>query len=158
MFNRKYSPSIKANNQLKDKVVAEINAFVYRLERGRYTSESDQESILRIIEDLKSDVEILSNTVGTGEENIGTLADGILELLKDLKKSSEQDTLHRIQEVADDLDFNVNLWSIFAFVAVAWLEAVSINIAPRNDFKCLGADCVVCYLVDGCCDTILSKK
>lgn len=110
MFNRKYSPSIKANNQLKDKVVAEINAFVYRLERGRYTSESDQEAILRIIEDLKSDVEILSNTVGTGEENIGALADGILELLKDLKRSSEQDTLHRIQEVADDLDFNINLW------------------------------------------------
>ena len=102
MFTKKYSPSIKANNQLRDKVVAEINSFIYRLERGRYSSESDHEAILRIIEDLKADVEILSNTVGTGEENIGALADGILDLLKDLKKSSEQDTLHRIQEVADD--------------------------------------------------------
>lgn len=110
MFTKKYSPSIKANNQLRDKVVAEINSFTYRLERGRYSSESDQDAILRIVEDLKADVEILSNTVGTGEENIGALADGILELLKDLKKSSEQDTLHRIQEVADDLDFNINLW------------------------------------------------
>ena len=84
MFTKKYSPSIKANNQLRDKVVAEINSFIYRLERGRYSSESDHEAILRIIEDLKADVEILSNTVGTGEENIGALADGILDLLKDL--------------------------------------------------------------------------
>ena len=74
MFTKKYSPSIKANNQLRDKVVAEINSFIYRLERGRHSSESDHEAILRIIEDLKADVEILSNTVGTGEENIGALA------------------------------------------------------------------------------------
>ena len=110
MFAKKYVPSIKNNNQLKEKVVNEINSFIYRLERGRFSTEADQDAILRIIEELKADVETLSNTVGTGEENIGALANTILDLLKELKKSSEQDMLHRIQDVADELDFNINLW------------------------------------------------
>ena len=110
MFGKKYYPSIKNNNQLRDKVVGEIGAFIYRLERGRFDSEADKDAVIRIIEDLKADVETLSNTVGTGEENIEALANSILALLKELKKSSEQDMLHRIQEVADELDFNINLW------------------------------------------------
>ncbi len=110
MFGKKYTPSIKNNNQLRDKVVGEVGAFIYRLERGRFDSEADKDAVIRIIEDLKSDVETLSNTVGTGEENIEALANSILALLKELKKSSEQDMLHRIQEVADELDFNINLW------------------------------------------------
>ena len=104
MFAKKYVPSIKNNNQLKEKVVNEINSFIYRLEKGRFSTEADQDAVLRIIEELKADVETLSNTVGTGEENIGALATTILELLKDLKKSSEQDMLHRIHLWRDVLD------------------------------------------------------
>ena len=110
MFKKKYVPSIKANNQLRDKVVNEVKAFVYRLEHGKYESGADQEVINRVIEDLRNDIDTLGNTVGTGEENLEALSNNILSLLKDLKKSSEQDMVHRIQEVADDLDFNVNLW------------------------------------------------
>lgn len=110
MFGKKYTPSIKTNNQLKEKVVNEINAFIYRVERGRTSTEADKDSLIRISEELKADVETLNNTVGTGEENIEALANNILALLKDLKKISEQDMLHRIQEVADELDFNINLW------------------------------------------------
>lgn len=110
MFGKKYSPSIKNNNQLRDKVVGEVGAFVYRLERGRFDSEADKETIIRIIEDLRISVDALKNAVGTGEENVEALANNILALVKDLKKSSEQDTLHRIQEIADELDFNINMW------------------------------------------------
>lgn len=110
MFGKKYTPSIKNNMQLKEKVVGEVGAFIYRLERGRFDSEADKDSVIRIIEDLKSSVELLKNTVGTGEEDIESLANNILSLLKELKKSSEQDMLHRIQEVADELDFNINMW------------------------------------------------
>ena len=110
MFGKRYTPSIKNNNQLKEKVVNELNAFIYRLERGRTTTEADRDALLKIGEELKSDIEILSNTVGTGEENIETLANNILALLKELKKISEQDMVHRIQDVADELDFNINLW------------------------------------------------
>ena len=110
MFKKKYTPSIKNNNQLRDKVVSEVGAFIYRLEHGRFDSEADKDAVIRIAEELRVGVDALANTVGTGEENIEALADGILTLLGELKKSSEQDMLHRIQEVADELDFNINLW------------------------------------------------
>lgn len=110
MFGKKYTPSVKNNMQLKEKVAGEVGAFIYRLERGRFDSEADKDAVIRIIEDLKTSVEALRNTVGTGEEDIESLANNILSLLKDLKKSSEQDMLHRIQEVADELDFNINMW------------------------------------------------
>lgn len=107
---KKYTPSIKNNNQLRDTVVKEIKSFIYRLEKGKFNTDSDTDAIVHIIEDLKMDVETLSNTVGTGEENIEFLANNVLSLLKDLKKISEQDMLHRIKEIADDLDFCINLW------------------------------------------------
>ncbi len=110
MFGKKYTPSIKNNNQLRDKVVNEIKSFIYRLERGRVSTEVDQDSVLRVVEDLKNDVELLSNTVGTGEEDIRVLADNLSDLLKGLKKSSEQDMLHRVQDIADEVDFRINLW------------------------------------------------
>ena len=110
MFGKKYTPSIKNNNQLKEKVVNELNSFIYRAEKGRLSSEADKETLTRIIEELKYGVESLNNTVGTGSEDIEPLANNILSLLKDLKKVSEQDMIHRIQDVADELDFNVNLW------------------------------------------------
>lgn len=110
MFGKKYFPSIKNNNQLRDKVVAEMNAFIYRIDRGRFSSEVEKDSVIQVVNDLKADVELLSNTVGTGEENIEALANGILALLKDLKKSSEQEMLHKIQDIVDELDYNINLW------------------------------------------------
>ena len=110
MFGKKYSPSIEKNNQLKEKVVNEINAFIYRLERGRFASEADQDVLVHVIEDLKADTELLNHTVGTGEENVESLAKNVLALLKDLKKITAQDMIHRIQDVTDELDFHVNLW------------------------------------------------
>ncbi len=110
MLKKKYTPSIKNNNQLRDKVVAEVGAFIYRLNHGRFNSEADHEAVVRISEELKVSVEALGNTVGTGEESIESIANGILAQLKDFKKVSEQDMLHRIQEAADELDFQMSLW------------------------------------------------
>ena len=73
MFRKKYTPSIKSNNDLRDKVVGEVGAFIYRLEHGRFDSEADKEAVIRIAEDLKESIETLKNTVGTGEENVEVL-------------------------------------------------------------------------------------
>ena len=110
MLLKKYSPSVKNNNELKEKAVAEIKAFICRLERGRFLFQSDRAPLLLVIGGLKSDVELLDNTVGTGEENIEALANNVFSLLKDFKKLYEEDMLHRIQSVAEEIRFNVNLW------------------------------------------------
>ena len=109
MFFRKYTPSVKSNTLLKEKVVSELNAFIYRLERGRIASGVDSDVILRICEEIKADTESLNNAVGTGEENIEAPVNRILALLREFKKISAQESVHRIQEVADELDFNLNL-------------------------------------------------
>lgn len=137
MFGKKYTPSVKNNMQLKEKVVNEINSFIYRLERGRVTSEAEQDALVRVIYDLKADVEALNNSVGTGTEDIEATANKILGLLKDLKKISEQDMVHRIQEVADELDYHVVLMrDIFGGVTVVPTEeeeqAAKISYARRK--------------------------
>ena len=110
MFKKKYTPSIKNNNVLRDKVSGELLSLIYRLEHGKYASEADGESIARIVEELKIDAEALSHAVGTGEENVEHVAEKILALIKDLKKQADQNMLHRIEESASDLDFYVGLW------------------------------------------------
>ena len=49
MFERKYTPSIKRNNALRDKVVSEVRSFIYRIERGRFTSVADKDAIMNQI-------------------------------------------------------------------------------------------------------------
>lgn len=110
MFNKKYTPSIKNNNQLKEKAVSELKSLIYRLEHGKYDSEADSDAISRIAEELKYDAESLENAVGTGEENVAFVSEKIMELTKELKKQADQNMLHRIDETASDLDFYVNLW------------------------------------------------
>jgi len=114
LFGKKYSPSIKTNNQLKEKVVGEIKNFIHRLEHGKYVSDADRERVLDLLADLKESVELLDNTVGTGKEDIGALADKILSQVKDLRKTSDQDILQpeRVRKIATDLDFNIRNWTM----------------------------------------------
>ncbi len=110
LFKKKYTPSIKSNNQLKEKAINEITAFVYRVEHGRFDTEADKDSVIAMVEELSLDIKKLAGTVGTGEEKIDYLANTLLALLKDFKKVTEQEMLHRIQDVVDELDFYINLW------------------------------------------------
>ena len=128
MLNKKYTPSIKNNNQLKQKAVDELKALIYRLERGKYESEADADAIARIADELKYDTEALENTVGTGEENVLSIFDKIIELTKELKKQADQNMLHRIDETASDLDFYVNLWkdALDGVTAVPTEEAMKV--------------------------------
>lgn len=109
MFKRKYTPSIKKNNALRDKVVSEVRSFIYRIERGRFSSVADKDAIMKIVAGLKLSVEELENIVGTGEENIGAIAEKILSILESLKKSVAHDMLHRIESTADELDYHMNM-------------------------------------------------
>ncbi len=107
---KKYSPSIKANNMLKEKAVAEVNGILYRFEHGKYSADIEQRNISSVLEDLRLDVEMLEHSVGTGEEKVDVVAENIMRLAKELRKQSDAEAIHRIAEAADELDFYVNLW------------------------------------------------
>ena len=78
---KRYTPSVKNNNELKQEVVNELKALVYRLEKGRHGA-LDGDSVADVLSELKEQMSALENCIGTGEENIGVLAKDALAQVK----------------------------------------------------------------------------
>ena len=77
----KYSPSIKNNNDLRDKAVNEINAFIYLVDNKRINSQVKPEELISAVKVLKDSVRDLENAYGTGKEDIGLIYERIHGLL-----------------------------------------------------------------------------
>ena len=41
---KKYTPSVKNNNQVKDELMQEMKAFLYRIEKGKYGKNLDKDT------------------------------------------------------------------------------------------------------------------
>ena len=106
---KKYTPSVKNNNELKQEVVNELKALVYRLEKGRHGA-LDGDSVADVLSELKEQTSALENCIGTGEENIGVLAKDALAQLKTLKKEVDGSVTHRFEEAAEELGYTLGLW------------------------------------------------
>ena len=106
---KRYTPSVKNNNELKQEVVNELKALVYRLEKGRHGA-LDGDSVAEVLSGLKEQTGALENCIGTGEENIGVLAKDALAQLKTLKKESDGSVTQRFEEAAEDLGYTLGLW------------------------------------------------
>ena len=106
----KYSPSIKNNNDLRDKAVNEINAFIYLVDNKRINSQVKPDELISAIKGLKDSVRDLENAYGTGKEDIGLIYERIHGLLTKLQKSAQTDNMHRISPIINDINNNVNEW------------------------------------------------
>lgn len=106
---KRYTPSVKNNNELKQEVVNELKALVYRLEKGRH-GVLDGDSVADVLSELKEQTSALENCIGTGEENIGVLAKDALAQLKTLKKETDGSVTHRFEEAAEELGYTLGLW------------------------------------------------
>ena len=106
----KYSPSIKNNNDLRDKAVNEINAFIYLVDNKRIKSKVPPEKLIETVKVLKDSVRELENAYGTGKEDIGLIYERTHALLEKLQRSAQQDMMHRIADVVNDINNNVNEW------------------------------------------------
>ena len=51
---KKYKPSVKANNELKEEVVKELKAIIYKLEKGKFDDSLDKETVENIIKDAET--------------------------------------------------------------------------------------------------------
>ena len=56
-MSKKYKPSVKANNELKEEAVKELKAIIYKLEKGKFDESLDKETVENIIKDIKSATE-----------------------------------------------------------------------------------------------------
>ena len=106
---KRYTPSVKNNNELKQEVVNELKALVYRLEKGRHGA-LDGDSVAEVLSGLKEQTGALENCIGTGEENIGVLAKDALAQLRILKKGADGSVTHRFEEAAEELGYTLGLW------------------------------------------------
>ena len=106
---KRYTPSVKNNNELKQEVVNELKALVYRLEKGRHGA-LDGDSVAAVLSGLQEQMNALENCIGTGEENIGVLAKDALAQLKTLKKETDGSVTHRFEEAAEELGYTLGLW------------------------------------------------
>lgn len=106
---KRYTPSVKNNNELKQEVVNELKALVYRLEKGRH-GVLDGDSVAAVLSGLQEQMNALENCIGTGEENIGVLAKDALAQLKTLKKEVDGSVTHRFEEAAEELGYTLGLW------------------------------------------------
>ena len=106
----KYKPSVKENNRLRDELQSELKALIYKLEHGKYDESLDADVVAEITEQLRTASEGLGYSLGTGEEDIGAIAEAALKQVKELKKQAGQELTNRIESVADDLLFSLNLW------------------------------------------------
>lgn len=110
MFNKKYKPSVKANNELKEEVVKELKAIIYKLEKGKFEDGLDRETVVSIIKDIKSATEGLEYSIGTGDENVFAIAEDAKKQIKAFKKNTARESTNYLKNAAEDLVFILNLW------------------------------------------------
>jgi len=103
-------PSVKNNNDLKDKAVTELKKLIYKLEKNKYSEDLDKVAVSDISTSLKNSTENLYNSLGTGEENLDVIFKDIIRNIDEVEKQSRQKLLNRFESAVDELNYSINLW------------------------------------------------
>ena len=111
---KKYTPSVKNNNQVKDELMQEMKAFLYRIEKGKYGKNLDKDTVKEVYDSLANAADGLSGIIFTGDEDLTMVNDKIGSCLTNVKKALEQDYSNRLVEASDDL-----LYYLDSFKAIA---------------------------------------
>ena len=111
---KKYTPSVKNNNQVKDELMQEMKAFLYRIEKGKFGKNLDKDTVKEVYDSLANAADGLSGIIFTGDEDLTMVNDKIGSCLANVKKALEQDYSNRLVEAADDL-----LYYLDSFKAIA---------------------------------------
>lgn len=102
---KKYQPSVKANNALKEDIVKELKALLYKMEKGKYKGKIDSEVVKEAYDSLKEMLANIDGILFTGEENVGATAEKVFISLDNVKKQLDQDFVNRLSEALDDATY-----------------------------------------------------
>lgn len=111
---KKYTPSVNNNNQVKDEILQEMKAFLYRIEKGKYGRNLDKDTVKEVYDSLLSANDGISGIIFAGDEDLTKVNDKITACLASVKKALEQDYTNRLTEASDDL-----LYYLDSFKAIA---------------------------------------
>lgn len=107
----KYTPSIKTNNNLKNEIVEELNAIIFRIEKGKFNSNLNKETVLSFVEQLKEDCETLDNSIGNGKESIDNCYKKAKKAVDNMKLMLDQTLITKLEKSIEDLSFAISMWS-----------------------------------------------
>ena len=107
---KKYSPSINKNNQIREEFVKEFNSVLYNAEKGKVHPHINKDELKPILNSLRENLDDLSATLGTGEEDILNIAEESKKALKVLKEKLDQELISQIEAAADDLAYSLETW------------------------------------------------
>lgn len=107
---KKYIPSIQNNNTMKEEVLAELNAIVYKLSKGKFDKSLSEEVVNNAINSLRTEIDDLESAIGTGKEDIESIYKGTKKSIEQVKKQIEQQLTTKFESAIDDLSFNVSMW------------------------------------------------
>ena len=107
---KKYSPSIKNNNALKDKALKDLKKVCFKLETHKVNSYLDKDSVDALVVELKDAISGLDNCVGTGKEDISSIAETVSKQVVELNELANQDLVTRLEEGVSNLIYSVDVW------------------------------------------------
>lgn len=107
---KRYTPSVKNNNDCREEVASELKAVIYRLEKGKYDAGLDGDAVTAVLGRLKEQLSDLEYCIGTGEEDIGILYEDAQKQVKEVKKTLSQPMTHRLETASDELGYTLGLW------------------------------------------------
>ena len=107
---KKYSPSIKNNNALKDKALKDLKKVCFKLETHKVNSYLDKDAVDALAVELKDAISGLDNCVGTGKEDISSIAETVAKQVVELNELANQDLVTRLEEGVSNLTYSVDVW------------------------------------------------
>ena len=72
---KKYTPSVKNNNAVKEELCSEMKGLLYRIEKGKYDRRLDRDGVRDVYDTLKLSYENLEDLIFTGEEDLALVSE-----------------------------------------------------------------------------------
>lgn len=119
---KKYSPSVKANNTIKEELVQELSPIVFKMEKGKYNQKLDKTALNSFKETVKGICSTIDDSIFTGNEDLGKVSEKIKESIASLKKVLEQDLTNRVEEVVDNMSYYADSFAAIAEGKIALIE------------------------------------
>ena len=100
----------KNNNALKDKALKDLKKVCFKLETHKVNSYLDKDAVDALAVELKDAISGLDNCVGTGKEDISSIAETVSKQVVELNDLANQDLVSRLEEGVSNLTYSVDVW------------------------------------------------
>jgi len=107
---KKYVPSIKTNNQIKEEFLKSLNLIIYKSKKGKINPNLDFNDINSIVSIISNKVDELSDSLGTGKEDVFEISKLSYEYANNFKNNLQKNLYTDVKDSALDLAYYLEYW------------------------------------------------